>query len=75
MNSHLVHIPSFRAFTTRGLSCSDFKMLRWQTDWTLYTEILALCTLDELRADLLERLDIARSESDADFVDFLSHRN
>lgn len=38
---------------------------------TLDAQLLGLGTVDELGADLLEGLDIARSERDADLVDFL----
>ena len=71
VDSHLESIPGLGSFTTGCLSGSDLEGLGWETDRTLYTEFLALGTLDELLADLLERLDFAGGQGDADLVSFL----
>lgn len=44
-------------------------MLGGQADGALDAELLVLGTVDELLADLLERLDVAGGEGDADLVD------
>ena len=71
MNTHLIRIPSLAALTTRCLPSCDLQVLGRQTDRATDAQILRLCTLDELAADLLERLDFARGKGDADLVDFL----
>ena len=71
MDSHLESIPGLGTFTTGCLSGSDLEGLGWETDGTLDTEFLALGTLDELLADLLEGLDFAGGQGDADLVSFL----
>ena len=45
-------------------------MLRRQAHGSLDAQVLALGTLDQLGADLLERLHLARRERDTDLVDF-----
>jgi hypothetical protein len=42
-----------------------------QSHRPLNTQILALCALEQFRADFLEGLDFATRQGDADFVDFL----
>jgi hypothetical protein len=69
VNFHLITIPCLTSFTTGGFAGGDSQDLRWQADRSLDTEILGLRTVDELRADLLERLHISGSEGNADLVD------
>jgi len=71
VNSHLESIPGLGTFTTGCLSGGDLQGLGRETDWALDTELLALGTLDELLADLLEGLDFAGGQGDADLVSFL----
>jgi hypothetical protein len=53
------------------MCCSSYlENLGRQTDRALDAEVLGLGALKELSADLLERLDLARGEGDADLVDF-----
>lgn len=66
---HLVHVPGLGALTARSLTGADLEVLGWETDWALDAQFLALGTLDQLLADLLERGDLAGSEGDADLVD------
>lgn len=69
MDSHLKAIPGLRTFSTGCLAGSDLEALGRETDWALDTELLALRTLNELLADLLERGDLAAGERNADLVD------
>ena len=71
MNAHLECVPSLAALTTWCLPGRDLQVLGGQADWTADSEILRLCALNELAADLLEGLDFAGGEGDADLVDFL----
>lgn len=68
VNAQLVAVPGLRTLTTGGLSGGDLEGLGGQTDGALDAEVLALGTLDELAADLLESGDLARGESDADLM-------
>jgi hypothetical protein len=71
VDSHLESIPSLGSFTTGCLSGRDLEGLGWEPDGALDAEILALGALDELLADLLEGLDFAGGQGDADLVSFL----
>lgn len=64
MNAHLIGIPCLTPFTTRCLSRSDLQTLRRQAYGTFDSEVLGLCALNELLADLLEGLDLFRGEGD-----------
>ena len=54
---------------THRLAGGDLEDLGGETDGALDAELLVLGTVDELLADLLERLDVAGGEGDADLVD------
>lgn len=69
VDAHLVRVPSLGTLTARGLAGGDLQVLGGQADGALDTELLVLRTVDELLADLLEGLDIARGEGDSDLVD------
>ena len=69
MDSHLKGVPGLGTLTTGGLAGGDLEVLGGEADGTLDTEVLRLCAVDELSADLLEGLDLARGEGDADLVD------
>ena len=71
MDSHLEGIPGLGSFTAGCLSGGDLEGLGRETDGALDAEFLALGTLDELLADLLEGLDFAGGQGDADLVSFL----
>jgi len=66
---HLVHVPCLRALTTRRLAGRYLQVFGRETDWAFHAKLLAFGTLDELPADLLQRSNLARSESNANFVD------
>jgi hypothetical protein len=72
VNAHLKGIPGLGTFTIGCLSGRDPQVLGWETNGSLDAEILGLGTIEELNADLFEGLDVARGQSDADLVDFLS---
>jgi len=72
VDSHLVRVPRLTPFTTRSFPRSDFQALGRQADRAFDTQVLGFGTLDQLLADLLQGLDFAGSEGDADLVDFLS---
>ena len=69
MDAHLVCVPSLGTLTARSLTGGDLQVLGGQADGALDAELLVLGTVDELLADLLERLDVAGGEGDADLVD------
>ena len=74
MDAHLVGVPSLGTLTVRGLTGGDLEDLGGETDGALDAERLVLGTVNELLADLLERLDVAGGEGDADLVDLLYSR-
>jgi hypothetical protein len=71
VDSHFEKIPCFRTFSVGCLTGRDLEDLGWETDGALDAEVLRLCALDELTANLLESLNFLGGQSDADFVDFL----
>lgn len=66
---HLEHVPGLGSLTARSLTGRDLEVLGGHTDGALDAQLLALGTLDELGADLLQRLHFAAGEGDADLVD------
>ncbi len=71
MDSHLESIPGLGTFTTGCLSGGDLESLGRKSDGALDAEFLALGTLNELLADLLEGLDFAGGQGDANLMGFL----
>jgi hypothetical protein len=69
VDAHLKGVPGLGTFTVRSLAGGDLQVLGGQADGALDAELLVLGTVDELLAHLLERLDVARGEGDADLVD------
>jgi hypothetical protein len=69
VDAHLEGVPGLGTLTARGLTGGDLQVLGGQTDGALDAELLVLGTVDELLAHLLEGLDVARGEGDADLVD------
>jgi hypothetical protein len=69
VDSHFETIKSFRTVTARRLTGGDTENLGGETNGTLNLELLILSTLDEIRRDLFQVLDITRSQSDTDTVD------
>lgn len=69
MDAHLKGVPGLGTLTVGGLTGGDLEDLGGETDGALDAELLVLGTVDELLADLLEALDVAGGEGDADLVD------
>ena len=69
MDAQLVHVPGLGTLTARGLAGGDLQVLGGKADRALDAEVLGLGAVDELLADLLEGLDLAGGEGDADLVD------
>lgn len=71
MDAHLVAVPGLGTLTARGLAGGDLEGLGGQADGALDAQVLALGALDQLGADLLEGLDLAGGQGDADLVGLL----
>ena len=71
VNAHLETVEGLGTLTARALAGSDAKKLGRKTHRALDVELLVLGTLDELATDLLEGLDVARTQSNADLVQTL----
>lgn len=69
VDAHLVGVPGLGTLTARGLTGGDLEVLGGETDGALDAEVLVLGAVEELLADLLEGLNLARGEGDADLVD------
>lgn len=68
VDAQLVAVPGLGTLTTRSLSGGNLEGLGGKADGALDAEVLALGTLDELAAYLLERGHLAGAEGDADLV-------
>jgi hypothetical protein len=68
VNAELEGVPGLRTLTARSLTGGDLEVLGRQADGALDGEALAAGTLNELGADLLEGLNLAGGEGDADAV-------
>lgn len=71
MDAHLEAIPGLGTLTARGLAGGDLEGLGGQADGALDAEVLVLGAVDDLGADLLEDVDLAGGEGDADLVALL----
>ena len=71
VDAHLVAVPGLGTLTARGLAGGDLQGLGGQADGSLDAQVLALGALDQLGAYLLERLDLAAGQGDADLVGLL----
>lgn len=71
VDAHLVAVPGLGTLTARGLAGGDLEGLGGQADGALDAQVLALGALDQLGADLLEGLDLAAGQGDADLVGLL----
>lgn len=59
MNAHLILVPGLGTLTVGGLTGGDTEVLGGQANGTLDLQGLRASTVDELRAHLLEGLDLA----------------
>lgn len=71
MDAELEGVPGLGTLTARGLAGGDLQLLGGKADGALDLETLGAGTLEELGADLLEGLDLAGGEGDADLVGLL----
>lgn len=71
VDAHLEAVPGLGTLTARGLAGGDLEALGGKADGALGAEVLVLSTVDDLSADLLEDLDLAGGEGDADLVALL----
>ena len=71
VDAHLEAVPGVGTLTTGGLTGGDAKDLGGHADGAGNVELLVEGSLLEVGADLLEVLDVARGEGDADAVDNL----
>ncbi len=71
MYTHLVAVPGLGTLTAGRLAGGDLEGLGGQANRALVAKVLGLGALDDLAADLLEGLDLARREGDADLVALL----
>lgn len=70
MHLKLVAVPGLRTLTARSLTGCDFKDLGGEANRTFDTELLVLCTVDEVGGKFLQVLDVAARQGNANFVDF-----
>lgn len=71
VDAHLEAVPGLGALTAGGLAGGDLERLGGQADGALCAEVLVLGAVDDLGADLLEDLDLAGGQGDADLVALL----
>lgn len=58
VDAHLEAIPGLTTFTARCFTGSDAEHLGWPTDWTLDTELLLLCSRNQIGANLFQWTNI-----------------
>lgn len=68
---HLIRIPRLASFTTGRLPRRVLESLRRHTHGAFHPQIFGFGAVDQLLADLLQRLYFARGQGDPDLVDFL----
>ena len=68
VDAHLEAVPGGGAFAARGLAGSNAGDLGREADGAGVSQALVFDALDELLGDLLEGLDLAAGERDADAV-------
>lgn len=66
MDAHLKAIPSISTLSTGRLAGGDLECLGGHADGALDAKVLVLGAADEVRANLLQALDVARRQCDAD---------
>ena len=71
VDAHLERIPGLATLAARRFAGRHLQVLSRQADRALNAQVFRAGALDQLAADLLEGLDIARGQGDADAVDFL----
>jgi hypothetical protein len=74
VDAHLEAIPGLGTLTAGGLASGNGQVAAGQADGALDAQLLALRAVDELAADLLEGLDLAGGQGDADLVGWRERR-
>ena len=69
VDAHLEPVPGLGALTARGLPGGDLQGLGGHPDGSLHLQLLVFGSLDQITADLLQRLHVTGSQSDPDTVD------
>lgn len=75
VDSHLVAIPRLTALSARRLARRDLQGLGRESNRSLDEEALGASSLQQLGGDLLERVDLAARERDADAMGLLEVRS
>lgn len=70
MHLELVAVPGLRTFTARSLTGCDLKDLGGEADRALDTELLVLCTVDEIGGELFQVFDVAARQGNTNFMNF-----
>ena len=75
--TYLEAIPGFGTFSTRSLSGGDPQGLGWHSYWSLDLKIFLLGSLDQVIANLLQRLHSTWSQGDTDAMNgwFISNNS
>ena len=75
--TYLEAIPCFGTFSTRSLSGGDPQGLGWHSYWSLDLKIFLLGSLDQVIANLLQRLHSSWSQGDTDAMNgwFISNNS
>lgn len=68
VNAHLIGVPGLGTLTVGGLPGGVLEDTGRETDRALDPEALVLGPAEEVRADLLEGLDVAGSQGDPDLL-------
>ena len=68
VNPHFEAVPGVGTLSRRSLASGNLELLSGETDGSLHVELLVNCSLLQVSTDLLEVLDIARGQGNADAV-------
>merc|ERR1719159_1070376 len=71
VDAHFKAIKGVGSLSTWTFADAQTQLLCWQSHWTCYVKVLILGTLDEISTDLLQGLDVATCEGNADAVKLL----
>ena len=70
VDPHLELVPGLTTLSARSLTGGDSQGLGGHPDGSLHLQLLVLGPLDQVTADLLQRLDITGGQRDPDTVDW-----
>ena len=69
VDPHLELVPGLATLSARSLTGGDPQGLGGHPDGSLHLQLLVFGSLDQITADLLQRLHVTGSQSDPDTVD------